>query len=328
MFYQAQTKVKDLKPVKAILERTQNFPRSSLGSEQLRPRVVFKRNKPFENLVITQVATREAKEKVYRQVGIKTFRQSDVVEAIKQSTETPLSIDTTPGEILKREQMELGSPITKVRKVTAPGQVTPGISGVPSQTEKDELTDLTNIGDTSDEEMLEDTGPGPMIKLKQEIIDEYFTGLTNCDSDDEDFPSEVIIHESDDSEEDNDEDYDADQIDMQHIYEKHERNICRKQVSEVDSQIKTEPDDTEETGDQNIQHTSLETVESLAPLSTEDAGEHSTIPSSKDLLEVGVSQQSEKGEESQQKGLKGHQFPKEKYSYMYPQVGKKKVLCQ
>ena len=93
--------------------------------------MVFKRNQPFENQVITQVATREARKEVYRQVGIKTSRQSDVAEAMEQSTETPLSIDTTPGEVLKREQMELGSPITKVQKVTAPGQVRPGTSGVP-----------------------------------------------------------------------------------------------------------------------------------------------------------------------------------------------------
>ena len=118
-----------------------------------------------------------------------------------------------------------------------------------------------NIGDTSDEEMLDDTGPGPMIQVKQEIIDEYFTGLTNHDSDDDDdFPSEVIIHESDDSEEDNNDDCDADQIKRQHIYEQHEKNRNRKQVSEVDSQIKTEPDDTEDTGDQGIHHTSLETI--------------------------------------------------------------------
>ena len=45
----AQTKVRDLKPVKAILERTPNFPRSLEGSEPLRLRVVFKRNQPFEN---------------------------------------------------------------------------------------------------------------------------------------------------------------------------------------------------------------------------------------------------------------------------------------
>ena len=110
----------------------------------------------------------------------------------------------------------------------------------------------------------------------------------------------MIICESNDSEEDNDDDHNADQIKMQHIYEKHERNGYRKQVSEVDNQIKTEPDDTENTGDQSIQHTSLETVESLAPLSIEHVGEHSTIPPSKDLLEVGASQQSKEGEESQQ----------------------------
>ena len=223
----AQTNVK---PVKAILERTPNFPRSSEGSEPQRLRVVFKRNQPFENQVITHMVTREA---VYRQVGIEMSRQSDMVEAMEQSTETPLSIDTMPGEILKREQWSWEA---QLPKVTAAGQVTPGMSGVPSQTEKDELIDLTNKGDTSVKEMLEDTGPGPspMIKVKQEIIDEYFTGLTNCDSDDDDFPSEVIIRESDDSEEDNDDDHDADQIKMQHIYEKHKRNRYRKQVSEAD----------------------------------------------------------------------------------------------
>ena len=134
--------------------------------------------------------------------------------------------------------------------------------------------------------------------LNRKIIDEYFTGLTNHNSDDNDFPSEVIICESDDSEEDNNDDCDADQIKMQCIYEQHERNRNTKQVSEVDSQIKTEPDDTEDTGDQGIHHTSLETVDSLTPLSTEDVEEHSTIPSSKDLLEVGASQQSKEGRES------------------------------
>ena len=195
--------------------------------------MLFKRNKPFENQVITHVATREAREEVYRQVGIKTSRQSDMAEAMEQSTETPLSIDTAPGEVLRREQMELGSPITEVRKVIVPGQVTPGTSGVPSQTREEECIDLTNIGDTSDEEMLDDTGLGQMVKVKQEIIDEYFTGLTNRDSDDDDFPNRLIICESDDSEDDDDE-CDADQIEMQFIYEPQERNRYRKQASEVD----------------------------------------------------------------------------------------------
>ena len=291
--------MKDLKPVKAILKRTPNFPRSSEGSQPLKLRVVFKRNQPFENQVITHVATREAREEVYRQVGIETSRQSDVAEAMEQSTETPLSVDTTTGEDLKREQMELGSPITKVRKVTAPNQVTPGMSEEPSQTGKEECIDLTNIGDTSDKEMLDDTGTGQMVKVKQEIIDEgdeYFTGLINCDSDDDDFPSRLIIHESDDSKDDDDE-CDADQIEMQCIYEQQERNRNRKQVSAVDSRIKTEPDDTEDTGEQGTHHTSLEMIYSLTPLSSEDMEEYSTIPSSEDLLEVGVSQQSKEGEE-------------------------------
>ena len=138
----AQTKVKH---VKAILERTLNFPRSSEGSQPLKLRVVFKRNQLFENQVITQVATREAREEVYRQVGIEMSRQSDMAEAMEQSTETLLSVDTATDEVLKREQMELGSPITKVRKVTAPDQVTPGMSEKPSQTRKEECIDLTNI---------------------------------------------------------------------------------------------------------------------------------------------------------------------------------------
>ena len=70
----AQTKVKDLKLVKAALERTPNFPRSLEGSESPRLRVVFKRNQPFENQVITQVATREAREEVYRQGGYQNIQ--------------------------------------------------------------------------------------------------------------------------------------------------------------------------------------------------------------------------------------------------------------
>ena len=152
-----------------------------------------------------------------------------------------------------------------------------------------------------------------MVKIKQKIIDEgdeYFTGLIDCDSNDDDFPHRLIIHESDDSEDDDDE-HDADQIEMQHIYEQQERNRNRKQVSAVDSQIKTEPDDTEDTGGH---HTSLEMVESLTPLSTEDTEEHSTIPSSEDLLEVGVSQQSKEGEESQQADDKRPQMVRVKRS--------------
>ena len=268
----APTKVSVLKPVKAILERTPNFLRSN-GLLPLKLRVVFKRNQPFKNQVITNVVTREAQEVVYRQVGIKTFRQQETVEEMEQSADTLLSVDTTAGSVLKREQMELGSPINKIRRVTEAHGVAPGRFGEPSQTIEEEYIDLTNIGDTSDEEMLGDTGQGEMLRVKQEIIDEYCsghtTGLRQKNSDDEDFPREVIIRESSDSEDDDD--CDPDQIEMQQIYEQHERKRNRRNASESsDSQFKTEPDDIKEIGGQVALHTSTETLESLALLSTED----------------------------------------------------------
>ena len=112
----------------------------------------------------------------------------------------------------------------------------------------------------------------------------------------------MIICESDDSEDDDDDKHDADHIEMQHIYEQQERNRNRKQVSEVcDSQVKTESDNTKDIGIQGTHHTSLETVESLTPLSTEDTKEHSTIPDSEDLLEVGASQQSKESKASEER---------------------------
>ena len=155
-------------------------------------------------------------------------------------------MDTTAGAALKREQMELGSLINKIRRVTEAHGVVPGTSGEPSQTGEEEYIDLTNIGDTSDEEMLDDRGPDEMLRVKQEITDEYCaghtTGLRQRDSDDEDFPSEVIIRESSDSKDDDD-DRDPDQIEMQQIYEQQERKRNRRHVSKSsDTQFKTEPE--------------------------------------------------------------------------------------
>ena len=113
----ASTKVSVLKPVKVILERTPNFLRLSDGLQPPKLRVVFKRNQPFENQV-TNVVTREAHKEVYRQVGIKTFREQETVKEKEQSVDTPLSVDITAGAVLKREQMELRSPINKIRRVT------------------------------------------------------------------------------------------------------------------------------------------------------------------------------------------------------------------
>ena len=157
-----------------------------------------------------------------------------------------------------------------------------------------QVCDLTNIGDTSDEEMSDNTGPGAMVRVKQEIIDEYCaeltTGLRQRDSDDEDFPNEVIIRENINSKDDDNNDYDPDQIEMQQIYEQQERKRNRRHVHESgDSQFKTEPDDIRDIRGQGAHHTSTETVESLAPLSTEDTKEIFTILSSEDTGEASVS---------------------------------------
>ena len=175
---------------------------------------------------------------------IKTFRQQETAEEMEQSADTPLSVDTTAGAALKREQMELGSPINKIRRVTESHGVVQGMSREPSQTSKEEYIDLTNIGDTSDEEMLDDTDSGEMLRVQLEIIDEYCTGhttgLRQRDSDDGDFPSEVIIRESSDSEDNDDDNHDPDQIEMQQIYEQQERKKNRRHTSESsDSQFKT-----------------------------------------------------------------------------------------
>ena len=90
-------------------------------------------------------------------MSIKTFRQQEIVEEMEQSADTPLSVDITAGAVLKREQMELGSLINKIRRVTEAPGVVPGRFGEPSQTGEEEYINLTNIGDTSDEGMLDDT---------------------------------------------------------------------------------------------------------------------------------------------------------------------------
>ena len=110
---------------------------------------MFNRRHPFENQVVSKVASKEAREAVYRQVGIETASTSR--RATEQSQVKPLTVDTPKGVA---EQMELGSPMTKMRRVTTSQEATPGVSGEPSQTEqKGGLIDLTN---SSDEEMVDD----------------------------------------------------------------------------------------------------------------------------------------------------------------------------
>ena len=106
----ASTKIRDLKPVPGILERTPNFLRSSDESQIPRLRVVFNRSHSFENQVVSKVASKEAREVMYRQVGIETASTSR--RATEKSKVKPLTIDKPKGVV---KQMELGSPMTKMR---------------------------------------------------------------------------------------------------------------------------------------------------------------------------------------------------------------------
>ena len=64
-------------------------------------------------------------------------------------------------------------------------------------------------------------------------------------------------------------------------------------------QAKSEPD-TNDTEDQGVHQTSLDTLESMeTPLSTEGTEEQSTLPSCEETLEAGTPQQSEGGEDLQ-----------------------------
>ena len=108
---EASTKIIDLKPVLGILEQTPNFLRLSDESQIPKLRVVFNWSHPFENQVVSKVASKEAREAMYRQVGIETASKSR--RAMEQSQVKPLTIDT-PTRAAK--QMELGSPMTKDEK--------------------------------------------------------------------------------------------------------------------------------------------------------------------------------------------------------------------
>ena len=77
--------------------------------------------------------------------------------------------------------MELGSPMTKIRRVRIPQEATPGVSGEPSQTEqKGGLINLTN---SSDEEMVATRVHPVKVKTKELDDDDIFTGLTDHDKD-------------------------------------------------------------------------------------------------------------------------------------------------
>ena len=177
-------------------------------------------------------------------------------------------------------------------------EATPDVSREPSQIEqKGELIDLTN---SSDEEMVDDATRVHPVKVKTKELDDdnIFTGLTDHDKDrgdddDDVFPGPIELPDSDDSDFGDEEDRDSDQIEMQYIYDQQQRNRNTGEVSEIMlMQMKTEIKDTKDMGDQGTHQTSLETEESLTPLSTGDTEEELTIPSGEDT-EASMVQQSE-----------------------------------
>ena len=166
------------------------------------------------------MASKEAREAVYRQVEIETASTS---RRTKESQVKPLTVDTPTGVA---KQMGLGSPMTKMRSVMMSQEATPGESGEPSQTEqKGGLIDLTN---SSDEEMVDNATRVHRVKVKTKELDDddIFTGLTDHDkdmgddNDDDDVcPGPIELPDSDDSNFGDEEDHDLDQMEMQYIYD-------------------------------------------------------------------------------------------------------------
>ena len=263
---------------------------------------MFNRCHPFENQFVSKVASKEAREAVYRQVGIETASTSR--REMEQSQVKPLTVGTPTGVA---EQMELGSPMTKMRRVMMPQKATPGVSGEHSQTERKGLINLTN---SSDEDMVDDASRVHPVKVKTEELDDddIFIGLTDHDKDrrdddDDVFPGPIELPDSDDSDFGDEEDHDLDQIKMQYIYDQQQRNRNTGEVSEIMlMQMKTEIEGTKDMGDQGTHQTSLETEESFTPLSTGDTEEQLTIPSGEDT-EASMVQQSEEVQGKEAKDL-------------------------
>ena len=91
----------------------------------------------------------------------------------EQTRVKPLTIDTSTGSI---EKMELGSAMTKMMKVTTSQEAEPSVSRELSQVEQ--VIDLTNIGNSSDEEMVFEAATAHQVKVKSEPLenDDVFTG--------------------------------------------------------------------------------------------------------------------------------------------------------
>ena len=161
----------------------------------------------------------------------------------------------------------------------------------------EQVIDLTNIGNSSDEEMVFEAAVAHPVKVKSEPLedDDVFTGLVDHDDDkggddddenedDEEFPGHIKMPDSDYSDFGAEVDQDSDQLEMQVIYDQQKRNRNTGEVSEIElMQVKTEIEDTEDARDQGTHQTSLETEDSFVPLYTGYTEGQSTLPSSEDV---------------------------------------------
>ena len=91
-------KTRDLKAVSGLLELTLNFLRSSDDTTP-KLRVMFNQSQPFENQVLSKVSSKEAREAIYKQVGIETV--STCQRMAEQAQVKPLTIDTSTGSVEK-----------------------------------------------------------------------------------------------------------------------------------------------------------------------------------------------------------------------------------
>ena len=291
-------KTRDLKAVSGLLEWTLNFLRSSDDTTP-KLRVMFNQSLPFENQVLSKMSSKEAREAIYKQVGIETVSAHQWTA--EQAQVKPLTADTSTGSI---EKMELGSPMTKMRKVTTSQEAEPSMSRELSQVEQ--VIDLTDIGDSSDEKMVFEATVAHSVKVKSKPLedDDVFTGLVDHDDnkggdeddeneDDKEFLGHIEMSDSDNSDFSAEGDQDSDQLEMQVTYDQQQRNRNTSKVSEIElMQVKAEIEDTEDTGDQETHQMSLETEDSFIPLSTGDTKGQSTLPSG-EYVEVSTQDQEE-----------------------------------
>ena len=254
---------------------------------------MFNQSQPFEIQVMSKVGSKEARKAIYKQVGIETASAHQWTA--EQAQVKPLTIDTSTGSVVK---MELGSPMTKMRRVTTYQEAEPSMSRESSQVEQ--VIDLMDKGDSSDEEMVLEATVAHPVKVKSEQLedDDVFTGLVDCDDDkgdddddenddenddDEKFPGHIEMPDSDDSDFGAEGDQDSDQLEMQDIYDQQQRNRNTGQVSETKLMQVAETEDTEDTVDLEMHQMSLETEDSFKPLSMGHTEGQSTLPSSEDV---------------------------------------------